>query len=80
MARQSVDINSGRAVYVRLLSYVKPYRRAFVFGVMGMLVVAATEPSFAALMKPMLDGTFVEKDPDTIAFIPLALVFFFCAG
>lgn len=74
MTRQSVDINSGRAVYVRLLSYVKPYRRAFVFGVMGMLVVAATEPSFAALMKPMLDGTFVEKDPDTIAFIPLAII------
>lgn len=74
MARQSVDINSGRAVYVRLLSYVKPYRRAFVFGVMGMLVVAATEPSFAALMKPMLDGTFVEKDPNTIAFIPLAII------
>jgi len=74
MARHSLDLENGRAVYGRLLSYVKPYKRAFVFGVIGMMVVASTEPGFAALMKPMLDGTFVDKDPETIAIIPLAIL------
>jgi subfamily B ATP-binding cassette protein MsbA len=36
--------------------------------------MAITEPAIPALMKPMLDGSFVNKDPAMIKLIPLALI------
>jgi subfamily B ATP-binding cassette protein MsbA len=48
-----------RELYVRLLSYVRPYATAFGAAVLAMVGAAATEPLFPALMKPMLDGGFV---------------------
>lgn len=77
MAKKSLDIESGKQVYSRLLSYVKPYWKVFIFVVIGMALVAGTEVGFAALIKPMLDGTFVEKDPYWITMIPIALVSIF---
>ena len=50
-------------LYLRLLTYVKPYWHAFVASLLAMAVVAASEPALPALMKPLLDGTFVERDP-----------------
>ena len=47
-------------LYLRLLGYVKPYWRTFAVSLLGMIVVAATEPLVPALMKPLLDGTFVQ--------------------
>jgi len=58
----------------RLFRYVTPYTFGFVLAVIGMIVVASTETGLAALMKPMLDGSFVNKDPGTIRFVPLALL------
>jgi len=65
---------SGRAVYQRLLGYVKPYWRMFVLSIAGMLVFAATEPVFAAMIKPLLDGSFVERDPNVVRLMPILLV------
>jgi ATP-binding cassette, subfamily B, bacterial MsbA len=45
-------------LYARLLSYVRPHARVFGFAVLGMIGVAATEPLFPALIKPLLDGGF----------------------
>lgn len=67
----------GRQIYRRLLGYVKPYWKAFIVSVIGMVIVAGTEVGFAAIMKPMLDGTFVEKDPFYLTFIPIALISIF---
>lgn len=39
-----------------------------------MIVVAATEPAFPALLKPMLDGSFVQKDAFLIHWVPLLLI------
>ncbi|MDH5393166.1 MAG: lipid A export permease/ATP-binding protein MsbA [Gammaproteobacteria bacterium] len=60
--------------YKRLLSYVMQYWVVFLFAVVGMIVAALTETAFAALMEPMLNGSFVDKDPDVIAWVPLALI------
>ena len=49
---------SGRALYFRLLSYVRPYRKVFGLAVLGMVAAAATEPLFPALIKPLLDRGF----------------------
>ena len=67
----------SRVLYFRLLRYVAPYWRVFSLAVLSMILVAATEPLFPALMKPLLDGSFVEKDPTTITLIPIALVALF---
>ena len=61
-------------LYKRLLGYATPYWRVFTLAVLAMLGFAATDTGFAALMKPMLDGNFIERDPATIRFVPLALV------
>jgi subfamily B ATP-binding cassette protein MsbA len=67
-------IPESRLLYLRLLRYVAPYWRMFALSILAMVVVAATEPLLPALMKPLLDGSFVNKDPTTIRFIPFALV------
>ena len=66
-------MNSNQ-LYFRLLRYVKPYWRMFLLSMLGTIVVAATEPAMPALLKPMLDGSFIAKDPDMIVLIPLLLV------
>ena len=68
-------------LYFRLLGYVKPYWRTFAISILGMAVSAATEPLLPALLKPMLDGTFVHKDDTVISLAPLLiLVIFFLRG
>ncbi len=64
-------------LYWRLLGYVKPYWRAFAVSIIGMAVTAATEPLLPALLKPMLDGTFVHKDDTVIRLAPLFIVLIF---
>ncbi|MES1981396.1 MAG: lipid A export permease/ATP-binding protein MsbA [Pseudomonadota bacterium] len=64
-------------LYFRLLTYVKPYWRPFAASVLGTAVVAATEPLAAALMKPMLDGTFVHKDQAMLRLVPLVIIVIF---
>lgn len=63
--------------YKRLLSYVTQYWLVFLLAVIGMIVVALTETAFAAIMEPMLNGSFVKKDPDVIAWVPLGLIAIF---
>jgi len=50
----------SRALYLRLLSHVRPYAKVFALAVIGMIAAAATEPLFPALMKPLLDGGFAK--------------------
>ena len=66
--------NSGRETYRRLMGYVKPYWRMFALSIAGMLVFASTEPLFAAMIKPLLDGSFVDRDPDVVRLMPIMLV------
>ena len=68
------SLNNGWVVYRRLLSHVRPYSFAFVFVLIGMSIVAVTEVGFAALMEPLIDDTFVDKDPQWIAMIPFVII------
>ncbi len=68
-------------LYLRLMGYVRPYWRAFAVSILGMVVAAATEPLLPALLKPFLDGTFVQKDEAVMRWAPvLILVIFFVRG
>ncbi|MCW5575853.1 MAG: lipid A export permease/ATP-binding protein MsbA [Burkholderiales bacterium] len=65
---------SGTELYLRLLRHVRPYWRVFALGVLGIVIVAATEPALPALLKPLLDGVFVEKDEAVIRWTPVFIV------
>ena len=69
------------SLYLRLLSYVKPYWKQFAAGIFAMVILAATETAVAALLKPLLDGSFVEKDPFYMFWMPIImLAVFFIRG
>lgn len=72
--KQSITSKSANLLYRRLLTYVRPYWFAFVAAIIAMAVFAATETGLAAMMKPLMDGSFVERDSETIALIPLMLI------
>jgi subfamily B ATP-binding cassette protein MsbA len=67
----------GFSIYKRLAHYALAYRLFLLFAFCGLLINAATQPLFAAYLKPLLDGTFMDKDPDIIRWAPFALLFIF---
>lgn len=73
-APASLPTASGWQTYRRLLRYTQQYIRPLVFAIVGMIGAALTEVAFAALMKPLLDGSFVNRDPATIHAMPLLLL------
>ncbi len=71
------DRRTSLAIYRRLLGYTRPYRIGFVVALIAMIIAAATEPLFPALMKPLLDEGFVEKSDFPLWFVPAALIAIF---
>jgi subfamily B ATP-binding cassette protein MsbA len=64
----------ARQLYLRLLGYVRPYWRTFIFALLAMAASAATEPLFPALMKPLLDGRFGSGSSTELWTLPLMIV------
>ena len=77
MTESTIKTISSRELYLRLLSYVAPHWRMFALSIGAMVVVAASEPAFPALMKPLLDGSFVQKDPTLIRWLPAVIIVIF---
>lgn len=73
----SVSSTDGKRLYRRLLGYVLPHWRAFAISIVSLLVIATTEVGFAYYIQPLMDGSFVEKDPFIITWAPLILVALF---
>ena len=69
----------GLHVYKRLIGYTLKYKLVFFLAIFAMSIFAVTDTAFAALIKPLLDGSFIEKDPETIRNFPLLLVALFFA-
>jgi subfamily B ATP-binding cassette protein MsbA len=75
------QLSDSKVVYRRLLSYVIPHWKAFIVATIALIIVASTETGFAMLMKPMMDGSFVERDMEVIRWTPIVLiVLFFVRG
>lgn len=68
---------NSKELYLQLLRYVTPYWKAFAVAIISTVVLAMTEPAIPALMQPLLDGSFIEKDPDTIRLMPVLLILLF---
>lgn len=65
---------SGWMVYRRLLSYAFSYWRWLIWAFLAMLIMAATEAGFAALMRPLMDDSFGMGERDWARWIPLMLI------
>lgn len=76
----SLQSDAGPTVYRRLAGYSFRYWPYLVVAIAGMVITAASEPAFAALMKPLLDGSFVERDADAIRWVPVLLIAVFFAS
>jgi subfamily B ATP-binding cassette protein MsbA len=68
---------SNREVYLRLLGYVRPYWRMFLLALVGMVLTAAAEPLFPALMRPLLDSKYDLSNTDWLWLYPAAIVAIF---
>jgi subfamily B ATP-binding cassette protein MsbA len=60
--------------YRRLLGYIGPYRGRFIVGILGAILFALTMTAFSLFAKEFGDGTFTQRDPRTIVWVPIALV------
>jgi len=72
--KSSAKPTSSFHLYRRLLSYALVYWGIFIIAIIGMVIVAGASTAFPALMQPMMDGGFVDRDPETIKWIPIALI------
>jgi subfamily B ATP-binding cassette protein MsbA len=68
---------SAREVYFRLLGYVRPYWRVFLAALIGMVLTAAAEPLFPALMRPLLDNKYDTTETSWLWTYPAAIVAIF---
>jgi subfamily B ATP-binding cassette protein MsbA len=73
-AQSPLPSGDGLATYWRLFAYVRPHRLQFTIGVLGAILYAATQTSFAALAKWFGDSTLTHHDPRTIVWVPLAVI------
>lgn len=73
---QTLDKQSGKDVYLRLLGYSKTYWHLFLLGIVGFAIYAATQTAFAKLMDYII--TAVGKhDEQARLVIPLAVIVIF---
>lgn len=68
-----------REIYPRLLQYSARYWRWLALAVLGMGAYAAADTALIYILKPLLDGSIVDRDPFLIRWIPVFLLLLFLA-
>jgi ATP-binding cassette, subfamily B, bacterial MsbA len=63
--------------YKRLLSHLRPYVWAFMSGILGIVLYAASDAMLVKYIKPLIDKGFVKRDAVFITHIPLFLLSLF---
>ncbi len=66
--------SSAWLIYKRLLGYTRKHRLYLIVASIGMVIEALSAGAFTMLMKPIVDVTFVAKNPDTNWLLPLAIL------
>ena len=74
-----MDRNESTELYLRILKRVRPHWKIFALGIAAMVGYAITETALPALLKELLDGSFVKRDPTAAYKTPLMLVGLFLA-
>ena len=65
------------ALYLRLLGHVRPHWRPFALAVFAMVISAAAQPAIPMILKPVLDGSFTDRDSQAVAGLTVLLVLAF---
>lgn len=65
---------SPKKVYRRLLTYVWPYRYAFILAIVGNILYGAVDAGMLKLLQPLLDEGFVSRNVTFIQWIPFMLI------
>ena len=73
-ARQRVADVGALTTYRRLLGYAARHPWWALAGLFGMVFDAAVAAVFVRLIQPMLDTLFIERNPQTIFWMPLVIV------
>ena len=60
--------------YKRLLGYARPYRSLLLLATLGMIIEALASGGFTALMKPIVDDTFIAKNTGVSLLLPMQIV------
>ncbi|MCK5718229.1 MAG: lipid ABC transporter permease/ATP-binding protein, partial [Thiomargarita sp.] len=68
---------NSHTLYFRLLRYMTPYGHIFALAIIAIIILAVCDPLLAALIQPLLDGGFVEKDPVIMRWMPILLMILF---
>ncbi|RJS95418.1 lipid A export permease/ATP-binding protein MsbA [Salinisphaera sp. Q1T1-3] len=70
---------SIRDIYPRLLGYTWQYKGWLGFAGLGMAIYAGADTALIYILKPLLDGSIVKRDPWMIRWIPLFMLGLFMA-
>jgi ATP-binding cassette, subfamily B, bacterial MsbA len=69
------------ALYLRLLTYVKPYWKKLLFAMIFMSLVAGINGLTAYIVKPVMDNIFFEKNAKMLYIIPFGvIILYLCKG
>lgn len=63
--------------YRRLLGYTRRFWPVLLAALIGMLIEAGAAGAFTWLMRPLIDGTFVDRDPTVLTWMPIVVVALF---
>ncbi|MEX0731133.1 MAG: lipid A export permease/ATP-binding protein MsbA [Aquisalimonadaceae bacterium] len=64
-------------VYRRLLAYVRPHWKVAAVAVACMVFAGACQAAFAWIIRPLVDGSFIDQDPTLRLLVPLGLMLLF---
>ena len=64
-------------LYLRLLGHVRPHWRPFALAVFAMVISAAAQPAIPMILKPVLDGSFIDRDSQAVSGLTVLLVLAF---
>ncbi len=67
-------MRSDLRLYLRLLSYIRPYWKIVLFSVLGMVISAALEPVLPALMQPLIDKSLIQRHDTSLWQVPFFIV------
>ncbi|MGF6496199.1 subfamily B ATP-binding cassette protein MsbA [Luteibacter sp. 621] len=62
------------ATYKRLLTYTRRFRTAGYIAIIGMIIDPVCLSVFTGSLKPMIDNLFVDKNPETIFWMPIWII------
>jgi len=80
LARKKIETDLAMSeIYPRLLTYTWRYKQWLGFAALGMVFYAGADTALIYILKPLLDGSIVDRDPWMIRWIPVFMLALFLA-